>query len=70
MLTNFKVRDMISKDTWFNRTDYVHSHHQQDEDKGYEQKVEMDADVSVSSTKTSGWRGLKISLYGIKQVIK
>ena len=32
--------------------------------------MDSDADVSVSSTKISGWSGLKLSLYGSKQVTK
>ena len=32
--------------------------------------MDSDEDVSVSSTKISGWSGLKLSLYGSKQVTK
>ena len=32
--------------------------------------MDSNEDVSVSSTKISGWSGLKLSLYGIKQVTK
>ena len=44
--------------------------HQQAKYKWYEQIVDIEIDLSVSSTKTSGWRRLQISLRGIKQVTK
>ena len=70
MLNICKIRD--SKETYqcFDRTVHVLSHHQQEEDKGDEKTVYSDADVSVSSTKTNGWRRLKISLHRRKQVKK
>ena len=41
----------------------MHSHHQQAAYKWDEQTVEIDADVSVSIMKKSGWIGLQISLH-------
>ena len=55
---------------WFYRTGNLHIHHQQAVDKGDEETVEIDTSVNVSSTKTSVWSGLQISLYGIKQATK
>ena len=60
----------VKEGTDLYRTGNVQSHHQQGKDKWYEQIVDIDTDLSVSSTKTSGWRGLQISLSGIKQVTK
>ena len=61
---------MIARDQWFDKTWNFHSNYQQASDKGYEQKVESDTDVSLSNTKISGWSGLNISLHGRKQVTK
>ena len=68
MLNNFEIIDTIARDKWFDRTVNVHSRHQPEAYKGGEQTEEIDADVSVSSTKTSGWSGLKISFHDRKQV--
>ena len=70
MLNNYETRYTISRDQWFDRTGNVHSNNQQALKKGDRKKVESDTDVSVSSTKTSGWSGLNISLHGSKQVTK
>ena len=70
MLNNCEIRDTIERDQWFDRTVNVHSHQQQSTYKGGGKTVECDADVSVYSTKTSGWSGLKISFHGRKQVTK
>ena len=70
MLNNFEIRDTIARDKWFDRTINVHSRHQQTTYKGDKQKVESDAYMSFSSTKTSGWSVLQISLDGSKEVRK
>ena len=70
MLNNCDIRNIIARYQWFNRTVNVHSHHQQAAYKWDEQTVEIDADVSVSIMKTSGWIGLQISLHRRKQVTK
>ena len=53
MLNNCDIRDAISRDQWFDITVDVHSRHQQSAYKGDEKTVESDADVIVSSMKTS-----------------
>ena len=68
MLDNCDIRGGIAIDRWFYRTGNSHSHHQQEAYTGDEQTVEGDADVSLSSTKTSGWRGLQIRFHERKQV--
>ena len=70
MLNHCDLRDMIARDQWFGRTLNFHSHHQQSVDKWDEQTFESDADVSVFSTKKSGWGGLQISFHGSRQVTK
>ena len=70
MLNNCEIRNTIVRDQWFDRTGNLHIHLQQPSEKEYEQTVESYADVIVSSTKTSGWSGLQISLHGRKQVTK
>ena len=70
MLNYCDIRDRIARYQWFNRTGNVNSNYQQTADKGYEQTVGSDVDVSVYSTTTSGWSGLQISLHGRKQVTK
>ena len=70
MLNNCEIQYNIARYQWFDRTVNVQSHHQQEKDKGYEQTVDSDADVSVSSTKTSGWSGFQISFHGRKQETK
>ena len=70
MLNNSDIRDMISREQWFDRIVNLNGRRQQAADKGDEQTLEIGADVSVSSTKTSGWSRLKISLHGNKQVTK
>ena len=70
MLNNCDIIDTIARDKWFDRTVNLHSRHQPEAYKGGEQTEEIDADVSVSSTKTSGWSGLKISFHGRKSVTK
>ena len=70
MLNNCDIRNKIERDQWFYRTGNYQSCHQQAEYKGYEQTVDSDADMSLTSTKTSGWRGLNIILHGSKQVTK
>ena len=49
MLNNCDIKDTIARYQWFDRTYNVQSHHQQEKDKGNEQKMDSDADVSVSS---------------------
>ena len=44
--------------------------HQQAKYKGYDQTMDSDADVSMSSTKTGSCSGLQISFHGRKQVTK
>ena len=45
----------IARHQWFGSTENLQSHHQQAVDKGDEQTVDFDADMSVSSTlKASG----------------
>ena len=66
MLNNFEIRDTIARYQQFDRIYIVHSHHQQTEQKGYEQTAWSDSDVSVSSKKISGWNGLQIILHGRK----
>ena len=56
MLNNCDIRDTIVRCKLFGRIGSVHSNHQQEGDKGKEQTAEIDADVNVSSKKTSGWR--------------
>ena len=70
MLNNCEIKDMIARYQWFGRTGNLQSCRQQAKYKGYEQEVDSDADVSVSSTKTTGWSGLQISFNGSKQVTK
>ena len=70
MLNNCDIRNIISRYQWFYRKVNVQSHHQQASDKGYEQTMESDVDVSVYSKNSSGWSGLQISLHGSKQVTK
>ena len=70
MLNNCEIKDVIAKDQWFYSTGNEHSNHQQAAEKGYEQIVKSDKDLSVSRTKTSGWRVLQIGFHGIKQVTK
>ena len=48
----------------------MQSRHHQPKYKGNEKTVVSDSDVSVSSTKTNVWGGIKISLYGSRQVTK
>ena len=48
----------------------MQSRHHQPKYKGNEKTVVSDSDVSVSSTKTNVWSGIKISLYGSRQVTK
>ena len=68
MLNNYYIIDTIARYKWFDRTVNVQSHSQQASEKRDEQTVGNDVDVNVSSTKTSSWGGLQISLNGIKQV--
>ena len=68
MLNNCEIKYTIARYQWFDRTENVQSHHRQSKDKGDEQTVDSDADVSVSSMKTSGWSGLQISLHGSRKV--
>ena len=70
ILNHCEIKETIAIDHLFDRTGNLHSHQQQAADKGDEQTVESDADVSVSSTKTSGWSGLQTSLYGRQKVTK
>ena len=58
MLNNCEIKDMITRYQWLDRTGYVKIHHQQVKYKGDKQTVDIDADVSVSSKKTSGWNVL------------
>ena len=70
MLNIYDIKYMIARGQWFDRTRNGQSYHQKAKDKGEEQKVDSGSDVSVYSTKTSGWSGLQISLEGSKQVTK
>ena len=70
MLNNFEIKYMIARDQWFERTVNVQSYHKQAKEKGYEQTVNGDVDVSVSSTKKSVWSRLQNTLHGGKEVIK
>ena len=70
ILNNWEIKDTKSRYQWFDKTGNVQIHHQQAEYKGSEQTGDSDTDVSVSSTKTSGWGGLKISSHRSKQVTK
>ena len=54
MLNSCEIRYRIARYQRFDRTVNVHSHHQQAAYKGDEQIVEINADVSVSSTKAAG----------------
>ena len=67
MLNSCEIIYKIAIYWWFGRTGNLRSYFQQEADKGGEQTVESDAYVIVSSTKTSGWGGLKVSLYGRKK---
>ena len=64
------IRDTIGRDQWFDMIGYLKIHHHQASEKGYKQTVDSDTNVSVSSEKTSDWRGLRISLHGSKKVKK
>ena len=67
MLNHCEIRDKTARDQWFYSTVNEHSNHQQAAEKGYEQIVESDKDLSVSSTKTSGWSVLQIGFHGINK---
>ena len=66
MLNNCEAIDTIARDKCFDRTGNVQSKNQQAKDKG-DKKVDSDTYASVSSTKTSFWSGLQISLHGRKK---
>ena len=68
MLNNRNIRDTIERYQWFDRTVNVQSNHQQQKDKENEKKVHSGVDVSVSITKTSGWKVLQTSLHSSKQM--
>ena len=70
IFNNCDIRDNMERDQWFYRTGNLHSNHQQASEKGYKQTPESYADASVSSTKTSSWSGLQISLHGNKKATK
>ena len=68
MLNNSGIKNTIARDQWFDRAVNVQSRHQPKKRKMGEQTVDSDANVSVSSTKTSGWSGSQIIFHGSKKV--
>ena len=70
MLDNHDIRYAVIRDQWFQRTCDVKNNYEQEKNKGDEQTADTNTNVSVFSTKTSGWSGLQIKLYGSKQVTK
>ena len=70
MLNNCDIIKTVARDQWFDRTVNAHVHHQQVAYKEDEQTVEIDTEVILSSTKTGGWSGLKISFHERNKVTK